>query len=95
MSVVLCVTLWPRQGQERRLAEEEDAVLGLMADHGAHVVARVRAFESGEQPYETQIIELPDERALDAYLSDPRRTNRSEERDAAIARTDIQRAELV
>lgn len=95
MSLVLCVTLWARPGQEQRLVEYEDAVLSLLADHGAHLVARVRALEPGKHPYETQIIELPDETALDAYMSDPRRTARREERDAAIARTQVQRTALV
>ncbi|WP_460573119.1 DUF1330 domain-containing protein [Humibacter soli] len=100
MSVVLCVTLWPNPGQEEALVSYEDSVLALLPEHGARVVARVRAetFAGDEpghgHPFETQIIELPDEAALDAYLADPRRAAASDVRDRAIARTEIQRVAL-
>jgi hypothetical protein len=118
MSVVLCVALWPNPGMESELAAYEDAVLALLPEHGARLVARVRAsaeeassddrppetlpWETLPQetlpwetlPLETQIIELPDEVALESYLSDPRRTGRTAERDAVIAHTRIQRVVL-
>ena len=101
MSVVLCVRLWANPGEERALVTYEDAVLALLPEHGARVVARVRA-EQGDggsaedsQPFETQIIELPDQAALDAYLADPRRAAASDLRDVAIARTEIQPVQLV
>jgi uncharacterized protein (DUF1330 family) len=100
MSVVLCVTLWPNPGHEETLVSYEDSVLALLPEHGARVVARVRAETSAEgeagdgHPLETQIIELPDQAALDAYLADPRRGAASDVRDRAIARTEIQRVTL-
>jgi len=100
MSVVLCVTLWPNPGQEQTLVSYEDSVLALLPEHGARVVTRVRAETSAEgeagegHPFETQVIELPDQAALDAYLADPRRAAASDERDRAIARTEIQRVTL-
>ncbi|GAB3801922.1 hypothetical protein GCM10028798_18360 [Humibacter antri] len=110
MSVVLCVTLWPRPGQEAALVAYEDSVLALLPEHGARVVTRVRAggiagaggaeSTAGEatlddgHPFETQIIELPSDAALNAYLRDPRRAEASDVRDRAIARTEIQRVTL-
>ena len=42
MSVVLCVTLWARAGQEEALVAYEDAVLALLPEHGARVVISSR-----------------------------------------------------
>ena len=106
MSVVLCVTLWPNAGQEDALVAYEDSVLALLPEHGARVVARVRAGDddgtnAGDaasadgHPFETQIIEFAEDSGLDAYMRDPRRTAASDVRDRAIARTEIQRVTLV
>lgn len=96
MSVVLCVTLWAVPDRELQLAEYEDAVLALLPEHGARLVARVRTAEPRvDAAYETQIIELPSDGALDAYMADPRRMAMTATRDAVIARTEIQRVDLV
>ncbi|NNC13484.1 hypothetical protein HII28_16575 [Planctomonas sp. JC2975] len=100
MSVVLCVTLWPNPGFEEEMVAYEDGVLALLPEHGSRVVARVRtlsdaaASEGAEPPFETQIIELPDDSALDSYMRDPRRLAGADVRDRAIARTEIQRVSL-
>ena len=98
----MCVTLWPNPGHEQELADYEDSVLALLPEHRSRLVARVRAADAeatsavGEgHPYETQIIEIPDQAALDAYLADPRRVGSLDVRDRAIARTDIQLVTLV
>lgn len=95
MALTLCVMLWPRDGHEEALVAYEDAVLALLDDHGARLASRVRSVEPGDGPLEVQIIELPDEQALAAYMSDPRRTALSDERDRAVARTEIIRVEQV
>jgi uncharacterized protein (DUF1330 family) len=88
----LCVLLWEQPGQGRELAAFEDAVLALLPAHGGTVIARdtVLARDDGD-PLEVQILELPDEDALTAYLNDPRRVAVLGQRDAIIARTQVLR----
>lgn len=90
MPLTLCVLLWPVPGHEDRLVAYEDEVLALVRAHGGAVVSRVRRTGGGsDQPYEVQVIELPDQQALDDYLADPRRTALSALREESIARTEI------
>jgi uncharacterized protein (DUF1330 family) len=90
MPLTLCVLLWPVVGQEGRLAAYEDEVLALVPEYGGAVVSRVRrAGGAADQPYEVQVIEMPDQDSLDGYLVDPRRTALAPMRDEAIARTEI------
>ncbi|MCW2830708.1 MAG: hypothetical protein JWP31_1400 [Aeromicrobium sp.] len=89
MALTLCVMLWPVPGNEGLLTMYEDEMLSLLGDHGAAVLQRVRSTESGTGPYEVQLIELPDEAALEAYLADPRRQASLPLRDRAVARTDV------
>ncbi len=90
MPLTLCVLLWPVDGQEDRLATYEDAVLALIPEHGGSVVSRVRrAGGDHDQPYEVQVIELPDASALESYQADPRRMALAGLREQAIARTEI------
>ncbi|HEU5487131.1 MAG TPA: hypothetical protein VFU98_19675 [Microlunatus sp.] len=90
MPLTLCVLLWSVDGQEDRLAAYEDEVLDLIPEYGGAVVSRVQRVGSDrEQPYEVQVIELPDQRSLDGYLVDPRRTSLAELRDEVVERTEI------
>ena len=93
--VSLCVLLWANPGQESALTAYEDQVLGLLADHGGRVLRRgsVVADGAGDDapPAEVQFLEFPDEVALAAYMTDPRRLALAADRDAAIARTDVLR----
>jgi hypothetical protein len=99
--VTLCVLLWARPGCEAELGRYEDQVLALLADHEGRVVQRARAQGStGEgggdgQPAEVQILQIASDAALEQYMSDPRRTALAGQRDAAIARTDVLRVELL
>ncbi|MFC7619830.1 hypothetical protein [Microlunatus sp. GCM10028923] len=90
--ITLCVLLWPRPGQEQALREYEDRVLALLGRHGATLVSRVANADHTDQlPYEVQVIDLPDQAALDAYLADPDRTALAEDRDRSVARTELLR----
>ena len=90
MPLTLCVLLWSVDGQEGHLSAYEDEVLALVPEYGGTVLSRVRRTgETTEQPYEVQVIELPDQDALDGYQADPRRTTLAGLRDQAIARTEI------
>lgn len=93
MALTLCVLLWPVPGQDDALTAYEDEVLALLGDHGAQVVSRVRRADDTAGPLEVQVIELPDEDALQAYLADPRRLASSDVRDRAIARTEMFRVD--
>ncbi|WP_029287251.1 hypothetical protein [Cellulomonas sp. HZM] len=90
MSVTLCCLLWAREGLADDLSRYEDGVLALLAEHGAGVTSRVRALgRDATTPTEVQVIEFADRAGLDAYLGDPRRTARADERDRVVARTEL------
>jgi len=100
MPVTLCVLLWETDDNDDLLAEYEDAVLALVPEHGGTVHERVRRRPApdeprGEDPLEVQVIEMPDDDALAAYMADPRRTSLSGARDRAVARTQIVRVDRV
>lgn len=97
--VVNCVLLWARPGMEAALSAYEDKVLRLIAEHGGRILERGTvmpgAQHDGEPPTEVQLLEMPSEASLDAYVNDPRRLALAAERDAAIARTDLYRIRRV
>jgi uncharacterized protein (DUF1330 family) len=59
-----------------RAAEYEDAVLPLLADHGARVVYRGRRAQGQDEalPFEMHLLWFPSQDAYDAYLGDPGRS---------------------
>lgn len=87
--LTLCVLLWSHAGEEEGLSAYEDSVLKLLAEHGAAVASRVRRKDAGDGPLEVQVIEFPDQAALDAYTSDPRRLASAELRERVVARTEV------
>ncbi|HEY5192524.1 MAG TPA: hypothetical protein VIJ39_01470 [Solirubrobacteraceae bacterium] len=95
MSIHLCVLLWPNAGTETALVAYEDRVLELMGDHGARVLQRARTDGASGSPLEIQLLEFPSQISLDGYMQDERRTALADERDAAIARTDVLPVDLV
>jgi len=95
MTVVLCVLLWARAGEEDTLVEYEDRVLTLLPDHGAFVRQRVRSDGGDGAPFEVHVLEFPSEAALEAYMSDERRVALSSLRERGIARTQVLRVEAV
>jgi uncharacterized protein (DUF1330 family) len=82
---------------EAALSAYEDKVLRLVAEHGGRVLHRGTvlpgAQDGGEPPTEVQLLEMPSQKSLDAYVNDPRRLFMAAERDAAIARTDLFRVQ--
>jgi uncharacterized protein (DUF1330 family) len=88
----LCVLLWEQPGRGKELAAFEDAVLALLPAHGGTVIARDTVLDRDDgDPLEVQILELPDEDALTAYLNDPGRAAVLGQRDSIIARTQVLR----
>ncbi len=95
MSLTLCVLLWAQPGADDGLVAYEDRVLSLVSEHGGRVLQRARSSGADGQPLEIQLIEFPSAEALDAYMTDERRTSLSAERDRAVARTQVINVELV
>jgi uncharacterized protein (DUF1330 family) len=58
-------------------AAYEDAVLPLLADHGARLVYRGRRKDARDetQPFEVHVLWFPSRDAFDAYLADDRRAD--------------------
>ena len=95
MTVTLCVLLTAVPGREQMLVEYEDQVLELFAAHGARLLQRVRSLDPTEAPSEVQIVEFPSEDALEAYMQDPAREALGDQRDQAIANTQVLRVAVV
>jgi uncharacterized protein (DUF1330 family) len=87
--------LWAAVGEERALADYEDAVLALVPEHGGEVVSRVRRADHGDGPLEVQVIHLPDEDALTAYMNDPRRLALADTHRRVVARTELIRVTTI
>jgi uncharacterized protein (DUF1330 family) len=95
VSLTLCVLLWARPGAEDGLIAYEDQVLDLVPGHGGRVLQRARGSGADGQPLEIQLLEFPSAAALDAYMTDDRRTSLAAERDRVIAQTDVIQVQLV
>jgi uncharacterized protein (DUF1330 family) len=95
MSLTLCVLLWARPGAEDALTAYEDKVLALIWRHGGRVLQRARSSGADGQPLEVQLLEFPSAEDLDAYMTDGRRTALADERDRAVARTEVIPVELL
>ncbi len=89
--MLLTAILWAHPGQHELLVDYEDTVLQLIPKHGGRVIERVRAETPGDGPYEVQLIELPSDEALQAYMVDPVRVALAETHKRAIARTEVLR----
>jgi uncharacterized protein (DUF1330 family) len=85
--------LWAVEGQDAALSEYENTVLALIPRHGGRVVSRLRRTVDGDGPLEVQVIRLPDEAALEAYMQDPVRTALAPVHRTAVARTEVFRSE--
>ncbi|SKN99763.1 hypothetical protein [Mycobacteroides abscessus] len=95
MKLTFYVFLWARPGMEHALFAYEDSVLALVDEHGGKVLLRARSSGADGQPLEIQLFEWVSQAAMDGFMSDPRRTALTADRDQAIARTDIIPVEIV
>jgi len=73
VSLTTCVLLWARPGAEDGLIAYEDAVLGLVPEHGGRVLQRARGSGTAGQPLEIQFLEFPSAQALNVFMTDGRR----------------------
>ena len=86
------ITLAVGYGGRQEVIEFEDTVLARVPAHGGTVVARDTVINRRDgDPLEVQILEMPDEQALAAYMNDPERLAVLERRDSIIARTQMLR----
>jgi uncharacterized protein (DUF1330 family) len=94
--LTLCVLLWAKDGQAGNLMRYEDTVLELITHHyGGVLVSRVRCQTTPTGPDEVQVIQFPDQAALDSYSADPRRQALAAERDRVVARTEVLVSQLL
>ncbi len=91
----MCVLLWAKQDAESALVAYEDRVLALVPEHGGRVLQRARTNGSDGQPLEIQLLEFPSAAGVSDYMSDERRLSLADERDRAIARTEVFNVELM
>ena len=91
----LVAMLWLHAGQEQLLIDYEDTVLALLPTYGCRLISRVRRTDDTDGPFETQIIEYPDDTAIAAYMVDPARVALADTHARAIERTQVVRGELV
>lgn len=89
MAINLCVLLWAHPGQEDALIAYEDKVLALVAEHHGHILQRARTDGTGDQPLEIQMFSFESQEAMDGYMGDERRLALADERDRAVARTEL------
>ena len=91
MTLRMCVLLWEQPGRDKDLAEFEDTVLAMVPDYGGTVVSRETVIDRADgDPLEVQVLEMPDDQAVKAYMADPRR-DALPPRGEIIARTQILR----
>lgn len=95
MTLRLCVLLWATPGEEDALTTYEDTVLAFVPEHGGEVVSRVRRADDSDGPLEVQVIHLPDEGALTAYMNDSRRLALADTHRRVVARTDLIRVTTI
>lgn len=91
MTLRMCVLLWEQPGRDKDLTEFEDAVLAMLPDYGGTVISRETVIERADgDPLEVQVLEMPDEQTVTAYMADPRR-DALPPREEIIARTQLLR----
>ena len=93
--IELCCLLWARPGLAAELSRYEDVVLAFLPDHGGVLLQRAISTSGDDAPHEVQLYRFPNGAALDASLADPRRRERSAERDRVVARTTRSRGDHV
>ena len=95
MSLTMCVLLWAKPDADDALIAYEDRVLDLVPEHGGTVLNRARSSGADGQPLEIQLLEFPSAAALSDYMTDSRRLALADDRDRAVARTEVINVELI
>ena len=61
----------------------------MVPSHGGEVIDRALSDGADGQPHEVQLYRFPNQATLDAYIANPERLTHSDERERAIARTEL------
>jgi hypothetical protein len=91
----MCVLLWAQPDADDALIAYEDRVLALVPEHGGRVLNRARSRGADGQPLEIQLLEFPSAAALSGYMTDSRRVVLADDRDRAIAKTEVINVDLI
>ncbi len=91
----MCVLLWAQPDADDALIAYEDRVLALVPEHGGRVLNRARSSGADGQPLEIQLLEFPSAAALSGYMTDSRRVAVADDRDRAIAKTEVVNVDLI
>jgi uncharacterized protein (DUF1330 family) len=91
----MCVLLWAQPDADDALIAYEDRVLALVPEHGGRVLNRARSSGADGQPLEIQLLEFPSAAALSGYMTDSRRVVLADDRDRAVAKTEVINVDLV
>jgi uncharacterized protein (DUF1330 family) len=91
----MCVLLWARPDADDALIAYEDRVLKLVPEHGGTVLNRARSSGADGQPLEIQLLEFPSAAALSDYMTDSRRLALADDRDRAVASTEVINVEII
>jgi uncharacterized protein (DUF1330 family) len=91
----MCVLLWAQPDADDALIAYEDRVLALVPEHGGRVLNRARSSGADGQPLEIQLLEFPSAAALSGYMTDSRRVALADDRDRAIAKTEVINVDLI
>ncbi|HTA00699.1 MAG TPA: hypothetical protein VK802_09990 [Streptosporangiaceae bacterium] len=95
MSITMCVLLWAQPDADDALIAYEDRVLALVPEHGGRVLNRARSSGADGQPLEIQLLEFPSAAALSGYMTDSRRVVLADDRDRAVAKTEVINVDLI
>jgi uncharacterized protein (DUF1330 family) len=91
----MCVLLWAQPDADDALIAYEDRVLALVPEHGGRVLNRARSSGADGQPLEIQLLEFPSAAALSGYMTDSRRVVLADDRDRAVAKTEVINVDLI
>jgi uncharacterized protein (DUF1330 family) len=91
----MCVLLWAQPDADDALIAYEDRVLALVPEHGGRVLNRARSSGADAQPLEIQLLEFPSAAALSGYMTDSRRVVLADDRDRAVAKTEVINVDLI
>jgi uncharacterized protein (DUF1330 family) len=91
----MCVLLWAQPDADDALIAYEDRALALVPEHGGRVLNRARSSGADGQPLEIQLLEFPSAAALSGYMTDSRRVVLADDRDRAIAKTEVINVDLI
>ena len=91
----MCVLLWAQPDADHALIAYEDRVLALVPEHGGRVLNRARSSGADGQPLEIQLLEFPSAAALSGYMTDSRRVVLADDRDRAVAKTEVINVDLI